>query len=151
MDTVLLLLLIIVVVLVALILLERKKKKDGAFEGGGHDFIFTQEPWYTMITDGKKTVEARVGRPDRYKKMMNSDVEMRCDGQKVPIEVKDVRHYPDLGSFLKAELKKTAPGMSEAEAKKAYLDITDKSGKQVYSPDNIADRGGIVAIEFKLI
>ncbi len=147
MDTILLLLLIISVILIGLIILERRH----TITGGGHDFIFTNEPWYTLITEGKKTVEARVGKPDRYKKMMKSDVEMRCNGQKTMIVVKDVRHYDDLLSFLKAELKKTAPGMSETEAKKAYLDITDKSGKQVYSPENISEKGGVVAIEFKLV
>lgn len=147
MDAVLLLLLIIVVILVALIIMERKH----AVTGSRQDFIFTQEPWYAMIKTGKKTVEARVGKPDRYKKMMKADVELRCDGDKTPIKVTDVRHYNDLGSFLKAELKKTAPGMTESEAKKTYLDIKDKSGKTVYSPENITEKGGVVAIEFKLV
>lgn len=130
------------------------------FTGGrGVYRIFTQEPWITEIAAGRKKVEARVGPPDFYKGLIGQKIKLvafggeKNDKKKVIAEVTAVRHYKDLAEYLKAETwQKVAPHVkSEQEAVKAYLEIKDKSGNEVYGAERVKEKGGITAIEFKVL
>lgn len=126
---------------------------SGGFSGGAQTMrIFTQEPWYTEIAEGRKKVEARVGDAEKYKPLIGKTVQIVSPGKKVKVIVEGVRHYADLDSYLAKEgWKKVAPHVkTEADAKAAYLSIKDKSGQSIYAPERVKEKGGIVALEIKL-
>jgi ASC-1-like (ASCH) protein len=122
--------------------------------GKGQTFrIFTQEPWFTEIAEGRKTVEARVGELDRFEDMKGKRVKITGAGKKVDAEILSVKHYKTLDEYIDKEgWKKVAPQCkTEKEAKDAHMNLKDKSGQAVYDPARVKEKGGIVALHFKLV
>jgi ASC-1-like (ASCH) protein len=117
-----------------------------------------QGDWFVEIVAGRKTVEGRASAVGEYDSYIGTIIALRGNMNGVitnPIfvEVTDVRHYPDLDSYLAGEgWQRVAPHMSNNKAtRKEYLAIKKSDGTQVFSPERIKERGGINAVEMKLI
>lgn len=152
MNTIIVIIIVIFVILLAFLLFGGWFSR-GEFTGGKQKFtIFTQEPWFTEMKNGKKTVEARVGDADKYKDLIGKKIKIKSGKDKLKAIVKDVRHYKDLNAYLKKEgWKKVAPhAKDEADAKEQYMGIKNKNNESVYADDKVHSKGGIVAIEIAL-
>lgn len=123
--------------------------------GSGQKFtLFTQEPWFSDIKSGKKKIEVRLGGPDKFQDIKGKKIQISAGkGKKVNAIVKDVRHYEDLDTYIKKEgWKAIAPHVKSAdEAKAAYLSMRTTSDKPIFTVENIAEKKGLVAIEFELM
>lgn len=118
--------------------------------GGGERqlTVFTQEPWFSCIKDGRKKVEARVGRPNNYSKHIGENIIIKTQTDKVNVKLVDVKHYHDLNEYIDKEgWKNVAPfASSREETVEAYLNIKGKDGIQVYDNDRVIEKGGVVAL-----
>lgn len=114
--------------------------------------LFTQDPWFTEIKDGRKTVEARIGPADKFTDLVGKTVKVKMGKEKLKVKVNDIRHYDSLSEYVKKEgYKKVAPHTkSDADAIKKYLELKNKAGDVIYSEEAIKEKGGIIAIEFEL-
>lgn len=122
-----------------------------------------QEPWFTAIAEGKKTVEGRVGQPTSYADLEGLEVEIRGpEGRTARVKVTSRKHYPTLDDYVKGEgWARVAPHTkSDAEALAAYRAVMmparggrhKKAGKQegVFSDERVQKSGGIVALRIKV-
>lgn len=111
--------------------------------------IEVQEPWFTLIADGRKTVEGRTGPPGKY--TAGTIVELLGPaGARLVADVVAVRHHPDLATYLAVEgWARTAPHAgSAAAAAAAYAGVVmDNPSVRVFAPERVAARGGINALE----
>lgn len=124
------------------------------FTGGGSMMtIFTQEPWFTEIKEGRKSVEARVGPSGRFEDLVGKKIKIKAGKDKVKAMVTGVRHYDNLSDYVKKEgYKKVAPHTkSDADAVKKYLEIKNKAGEVIFNDDIVKEKGGIIAIEFTVV
>ncbi len=122
--------------------------------------MYVQDPWFTEIAEGRKTVEGRVGsgeQLERFQGRVGQLIEVAGpDGQRLSVKVAGVRHHPDLKTYLKEEgWKKTAPQAgSEAKAKAAYDEIMmRRDGKEipVFGAERVKERGGVIAVELEFV
>lgn len=105
--------------------------------------IYCQQPWLSLIHEGKKTVEGRCGPLKAYLKYLHKKVMVTNGDVKCICKVKAIRYH---------EWKAAAPHVSsKREAKETYLKIMFKDGGQVFSPYRIRQTGGMVAIELEHI
>ena len=144
----LLLVLIALLVLVALILSRARNKMFGGGLGVPQE-IHVQEPWFSEIVSGRKTIEGKVGPFRKYSGWGGRTVIFHNGPRRVTAVIRAVRHYPTLDEYLRDEGWQTvAPHTgSFAEAKTAYLAIRRADGWQVFAEKRIADEGGINALE----
>ncbi len=122
--------------------------------------LHVQDPWFTEIAEGRKTVEGRVGSGDKleqFRGRVGQLVEVAGPGgQRLAAKVAGVRHHPDLKTYLKEEgWKKTAPQAgSEAGAEAAYGRVTarrDEKEVPVFSAERVKECGGVIAVELALV
>jgi ASC-1-like (ASCH) protein len=121
--------------------------------GAAYLTLFTQGSSFDEITSGSKHVEARLGTVENFSKYDGKKIKiLGGPGKKTWAKLVAMRQYPDLASFLKKEYKHACPkAKSIDDAKEAYLALKNKEGVQIYSESNVESRGGIVAVEFKLM
>ena len=114
-----------------------------------------QNPWFDEIVAGRKTVEGRAAPRSRFEPWIGKTIKIKEEHGKreALVKVTDVRSYPDLEAYLEAEgWEITAPHTGSIEgARKAYADVMMKENIQVFSPERVAQRGGIQAIEMILV
>ena len=127
---------------------------DGVFRMG------VQEPWFTEVVSGRKTVEGRAGPAGKFDHLVGKVVEIVQSGNRdatpVQARVTAVRHYKTLPEYIKGEgWKKIAPQAgSDAGAAKAYADVEmTRRGKsiKVFDQARVAGRGGLNAVELALV
>ena len=164
MEYIAVLLIILLVLLVLLVLASSHRHMEaqmsqGMYLGGGKDEnMVCQEPWFSLIRYGKKTVEGRAAPAGRWKAGGILAIRPRPgSSDMVRARITKVPHYPDLDSYLRVEWKQAAPQCKSLEgARKAYLNIMmkDKRGKgtkQVFGEDRVRERGGIEAIHIEIL
>lgn len=127
---------------------------DEAFIGGKNQrlILTMQEPWFSAIKSGKKTVEPRVGSVELYKANVGKEIRISLPGkEKIMAKIVSADHYPDLESFVKkVPLKDHAPHLKTAEeALAAYRAIKNSKGEGVFDPAKVKEKG-IVAVEVKI-
>lgn len=100
------------------------------------------EPWFSLIRSGIKTIEGRAGNLQRFHGWLGEKIVLKNKEECITVLVKTIQHYPDLKEFIqdsKVELSKLLPGTtSKEEASKIYLGI--------YSEELIKSRGGMCAL-----
>lgn len=96
--------------------------------------VNTQQPWYSLILSGRKTVEARPGRT--CGDLARANIRLVCGNHSRVMSVVSVHHYDDLDSYLTGEgWQNVAPHTNSfEEARAAYLAITHTRGP-VYLAD----------------
>lgn len=166
-DIAIILIVIVVLVLLGVMVLKKSRGGDLAtFLGGAarrrtkrseDPYMRSDEPWFTEIREGRKTVEVRVGPDGRYEDLIGKTVKfIGPEDQTVGVVVSKVRHYDTLDDLVKKEgWKKIAPqAKTDKAAKEAYskITITRRSGLEVevFSDERVAKLGGVNAVEFKL-
>jgi ASC-1-like (ASCH) protein len=85
--------------------------------------IHCQEPWFSLIREGKKSVEGRKN-THSYRKLKVGDTINFINGtEQFLAEVLEVRHYPSLEEYFQdATLEKALPGVTSLEeGKNIYL------------------------------
>lgn len=147
---------LVFLMLVVLAILIAKTESIEIKTGGERmDELIIQNPWFDEIVAGRKTVEGRAAHRSRYEPFIGKTIKIKERGgnREALVKVTDVRSYPDLEAYLEAEgWEKTAPHTESIEgARKAYADIMMKKNIQVFSPERVAQRGGIQAIEMILV
>lgn len=117
-----------------------------------HEYkMFVQEPWFSQIKDGKKTIEARRGKDGQLKESLGRELSLTNGVEEFRVKVVEIKHYDTLDEFIDAEYANAAPQAKDAkEAKKLYLEILSKD-KQVFSEEAIKEKGGINALKLKLV
>lgn len=120
-----------------------------------------QGVWFNEIIAKRKDVEGRASQEGKFDKYIGHVVQLsgatpNPNGElpTILVLITGVRHYPDLDSYIKGEnWKRIAPHMgNNKKTREAYLDIWMPDGQQqVFSPERVAERGGINAIELRLI
>lgn len=115
--------------------------------------IHVQEPWYTEIVKGRKTVEGRTGPEKKYSKLIGSLVRITNGTNSVVCKLKKVRHYKDLATYIHTEGREyIAPHIESVyDTFIAYQSIVDNDGNAVFSPENINKEGGICALDLRLV
>lgn len=115
--------------------------------------MMVQEPWFTDIAQGQKTVEGRVGPAQKHAHLVGKQILIhngRWYGySSVICKVVGIRHHNNLEEYLKIEGHRfCAPHSASFEdAAKKYLQVFDSDKRcQVFSPENIAQNGGINAL-----
>ena len=120
---------------------KHKQNNDNKFR------LPVRDPYLFMIQTGKKTIEGRKGNANKYKDWVGHIVIFFNQLRSIPVRVKEIRHYPDLQSYLKKEdYKKVLPDPSI----KSFDDAVDAYHK-FYSDEDIKKSGGMVAIEVELV
>ena len=111
-----------------------------------------QDPWFTEILMGRKTVEGRVGSiPSKYAVYVGGQMKIECDNLSTIVKVNMIIHYQNLESYLRNEWRRAAPHVgSLEEARSAYMAILDE-GFPVFSDERVKKNGGINAIYIELI
>lgn len=117
--------------------------------------LTVQKAWYDEIASGRKTVEGRTSPSGRWEQRVGSLVKFVSDAPGcVPIyrRVVEAVHYPDLDSYLTEEWQKAAPQCRSFEAaREAYLSVIHPVDRcQVFSPERVEKRGGVVALRLEL-
>ena len=127
-----------------------------------------QEPWFGLIAAGDKSVEGRPCPKERWENKIGQKVWVVRDGPetaaKVLVVLVAVRWYPNLEEYLAAEWMRTAPqAKTLGDAQRIYLKIMmisrgeKRDGApeghevQVFGPERVALRGGITALEIRLV
>lgn len=125
---------VIVIVLTLLILFFDSKRVDNNLT------LTVREPWFSYIKSKKKTIESRVGPATKYSRFVGNKVIFKNRHNTHVANIIDVRHYPDLVTYLSAENYKliTPNARSMEESKTIHNNI--------YSDNAIRDQGGINAI-----
>lgn len=124
----------------------------GSFMGGKPNrlSILVQEPAFSQIKSGKKTIEVRVGKPDIYKKGAKLRIKSP-EKQKLIATVVEARPYKSLDELMKKETAaKIVPGVkSKEDATAVLMELKNKAGNVVYDPTKVAEYG-VVAIELQV-
>lgn len=110
--------------------------------------LHVQTVWLEQIKNRRKTIEGRTGNTTKFQDWVG-EVAIFTDGNlRVPVIIRKVKHYNTLDEYIDAcGWENVAPHLnSRAETIIAYLAIVDSEGVQVFSPQQIARRGGICAL-----
>lgn len=103
-----------------------------------------QEPWFSLIRQGKKPVEGRKA-SSNYRKIKAGDIiEFFCEQERFSCFVESINHYDSLEQYLENEtLQRALPGVKTlAEGISIYL--------QWSTPEEIT-RHGFLGIQVKKI
>jgi ASC-1-like (ASCH) protein len=128
----------------------KKNHMEGGYDGGYKNLdprfsLSVRDPWLYYIQIGKKTVEGRKGNKDKYSHWIGHKVYFYNNERKIPVKVKEIRHYDDLYKYLDNEgFDKVMPGM------KSYQDVVNEYHK-FYSDDAIKEAGGMLGIVVDLV
>jgi ASC-1-like (ASCH) protein len=149
---------IIILVLIICFTIKNNSINNNKMHGGEVKDMFIQDPWYTLIIKGEKTVEGRPASFNRYEKYIGKYIKIiGPNNRESTVRIIDVRHYLDLKEYVTTEgWKRIAPHTGSNEnAIDAYRKIMMKdynSGKmiQVFSDERIKHKGGICAIALKV-
>lgn len=114
--------------------------------------LYMQEPWFTEIKSGRKTVEGRVGREGSKNSWIGKRMLIIGPKSSVTVRVKAIRYYDNLQKYIETEgWEKIAPQTgSNEKAFETYMAIKMKGENRVFSPERIANMGGINAMEISL-
>jgi ASC-1-like (ASCH) protein len=115
--------------------------------------LFIQDPWFTAIYNGDKTIEGRIGSESKYASWKGQTALFTGPGNRsLNVLVTDVRHYDTLDDYLSnndyTKIRADDSVKNRDELRDKYMDIYNKNGKQVFSNESIQSSGGINAIEF---
>lgn len=105
--------------------------------------IHCQEPWFSLIRQGKKPVEGRKA-TERFKKIKALDtIEFFCDSKSFTCWVEGVNRYSSVEEYLRSEtLERALPGIfSMEEGIRIYLQ---------WSTIEEIDRFGFLGIQVSL-
>jgi hypothetical protein len=125
--------------------------------------LYVQEPWFSLIRSGSKTVEGRKGTLEDFKNFKNTFILIKqsltldATGQVVnpneyldsfEVFCYDIVHYKDVDSYLWGEgIRQAAPHCTSfAHAQDLYSGVVKPSGEQVFAPIDVQRRGGICAL-----
>jgi len=148
---------LIIIVLVVLLAILYRDKLGINFIGASENIeLWIQSPWFEEIENGRKNIEGRAGRENKYNYMIGKQIIIKNPKQKYKsllAEVIDVKHYDSLEEYIDGSgWQNIAPHMNSKEKTlEAYHNIYDRYGNQVFSDKNIIRRGGMNAIYIKLI
>ena len=111
-----------------------------------------QEPWFSEIVAGRKTIEGRPGRAGERDSWIGTLVAIMQDDETERLEtfmVVSVRHYLNLTDYLAAEgwVNCAPQAASFADAVELYLSVENSLGAKLFSFHEIERRGGINAIK----
>jgi len=125
------------------------------YRGGMEKSLFIQDPWFTAIYNGDKTIEGRVGLESKYASWKGKTALFTGPGNRsLKVLVTDVRHYDTLDDYLAnndyTKIRADDSVKNRDELRDKYLHIYNRDGKQVFSDESIQYSGGINAIEFAL-
>lgn len=112
--------------------------------GGSLLKIHCQEPWFSKIKLGLKTVEGRKYN-SKYHNLKSGDLlEFHCDDERFITEVIEVRTYKTLQEYLEVEgFKNVLPGVNSfEEAVAIYL--------QYNSREELSKAGGFIGIHIRI-
>ncbi len=111
--------------------------------------IHCQEPWKTLIAQGTKTIEGKVGKEEQFTPYLNQIIEV--GESKVILE--KIVHYPNLNAYLLECWIRAAPHATSFEdAKNKYLAVMNpKNNTQVFNAERIQRDGGICALHISLV
>jgi ASC-1-like (ASCH) protein len=116
--------------------------------------MWIQSPWYEEIISGKKTIEGRVGKEDKFRHLVGKKLVIKNPNKKKEniVKVIDLKHYDSLDEYVDASgWENIAPHRSSSDdTLVAYRSIYDRDGNQVFSDENIALKGGMNAIYIKI-
>lgn len=106
--------------------------------------LYVRDPWLYYIQIGIKKVEGRKGNPEKFKHWIGKKVYFFNNERKIPVYVEEIRHYPDLSSYLDNEgFENVLPGIKSKEhATQIY--------NEFYDDDVIKKAGGMLAIVVSL-
>lgn len=110
--------------------------------------LHVQSLWLEQIRKRHKTIEGRTGSNGKFQDWIG-EVALFTDGNiNIPVIIRNVKHYSTLEEYIKnCGWENVAPHLhSYEETIIAYLAIVDENGVQVFSPERIAERGGICAL-----
>ena len=103
--------------------------------------------WLSPLMTGKKVIECRLGNECVWESYIGREVSMRNKRRRIPVRITNVKHYADLASMLDSEKFTNDiphPAITTIQdAKNCYSDW--------YSPEQIYEAGGIVALHFEVI
>ena len=112
--------------------------------------LHVSDPWFGLISEGKKTIEGRVG-PANKKYLQTA---LTNNVSSLSMKISHQQHYSTLGDFLDAHWQAAAPqATSRKHAEALYLlVIHTENGKVVdtFSPDRVAIEGGINALHLEM-
>ncbi len=127
---------------------------EGEYEGSGRRFdLFMQDPWYDYVVSGKKTLEARLGGPDKLADLVGKTIKCKNGKDKITmIQITNHRHYKTLDDMIdKEKIDSLVPtAKSKSAAKEALMALKNKAGDVIYDKARVDGAGGIVVLEFKL-
>jgi ASC-1-like (ASCH) protein len=103
--------------------------------------LHVQEPWFSAIRAGTKTVEGRKGGATKFERYCGRPITFVNGNASVTKRVYRLLYYPGLQSFLAAN-PNALPGVTD---RNKQLEIYH----QFYSDDDIAKAGGFTAIEWE--
>lgn len=114
--------------------------------------IHVQEPWFSEIAAGRKSVEGKIGPLSKFQHLVGSRVAFHCEGRQVLATIVAVRHYDSLDEYLASEgWASTAPHTgSLPAANEAYLAVRRDDGVRVFAPDRVRGSGGLNALALRL-
>ena len=118
--------------------------------------ILVQDPWFTEIKEGRKTVEGRGGYDGEFDDVIEGKIRLvGPNDETLDVIVKAVRHYVDLVEYIDSEgYEKIAPHTnSNDETYAAYHDVVIETKDKiirVFSISRVREWGGINAIEIVL-
>ena len=87
-----------------------------------------QEPWFSLIREGRKPVEGRKASPDYTKIEVSDTIEFFCGNESFQAQVVGINRYSSLEVYLENEtLERALPGVSSIdEGVKIYLQWSTK-------------------------
>ncbi|USN51795.1 MAG: ASCH domain-containing protein [Myxococcales bacterium] len=90
--------------------------------------IHCQEPWFSLIREGKKPVEGRKASSAYLKIKPGDNIEFFCGGEMFQAQVVGVNRYESLEKYLETEtLERALPGVSTIdEGVRIYLQWSTK-------------------------
>lgn len=106
-------------------------------------YLHCQNPWFSLIRDGKKTVEGRKNLPKFNFWQKGDYLIFQCGHEEFLTRIVDIRQYKTLQEYLKTEgFQRVLPGVqSFDEAIRIY---------QQWSTQAEIDKFGFLAIEIEL-
>ena len=112
--------------------------------------LLVQEPWFSEIKQGRKTVEGRTGHPLKFYHCLDQHIKLVEPKTKefLLVHVTHIRHYPDLYSYITAEgWQQVAPQCKNNDiALQAYRQVLLKNGQPAYSDLYVQQQGGVIAL-----
>jgi ASC-1-like (ASCH) protein len=115
-----------------------------------------QEPWFSEIIAGRKTIEGRAGKAGDRDEWVGTLINVMLDDDRerlATFEVMSIRHYDNLMDYLMAEgWVNCAPhAINFADAVEKYIAVENYLGNKIFSASEIERRGGINAIKLSKV